>query len=56
MAELFVENLSRFLDGRPLLHPLRFEGMAEEHRQIFLTDPSNNVLEFKQYDDPRLMY
>jgi extradiol dioxygenase family protein len=35
---------------------LRFEGMAEEHRQIFLTDPSNNVLEFKQYDDPRLMY
>jgi uncharacterized protein len=35
---------------------VRFEGMAEEHRQIFLTDPSNNVLEFKQYDDPRLMY
>ena len=35
---------------------VRFEGTAEEHRQIFLTDPSNNVLEFKQYDDPRLMY
>jgi uncharacterized protein len=34
----------------------RFEGTAEEHRQIFLTDPSNNVLEFKQYEDPRLMY
>jgi uncharacterized protein len=35
---------------------VRFAGTAEEHRQIFLTDPSNNVLEFKQYDDPRLMY
>jgi len=35
---------------------VRFEGTAEEHRQIFLTDPSNNVLEFKRYDDPRLMY
>lgn len=35
---------------------LRFEGLAEEHRQIFLTDPSRNVLEFKQYEDPRLMY
>jgi len=35
---------------------VRFAGTAAEHRQIFLTDPSNNVLEFKQYDDPRLMY
>jgi uncharacterized protein len=35
---------------------VRFEGTAEEHSQIFLTDPSNNVLEFKCYDDPRLMY
>jgi uncharacterized protein len=35
---------------------VRFAGTAEEHRQIFLTDPSNNVLEFKHYDDPRLMY
>lgn len=35
---------------------VRFEGTAEEHRQIFLTDPSNNVLEFKCYDDPRLLY
>jgi extradiol dioxygenase family protein len=35
---------------------VRFEGAAEEHRQIFLSDPSNNVLEFKSYDDPRLMY
>ena len=35
---------------------LRFEGTAEQHRTIFLVDPSNNVLEFKQYDDPRLQY
>jgi hypothetical protein len=35
---------------------VRFGGTAEEHRQIFLTDPSNNVLEFKVYDDPRLLY
>jgi extradiol dioxygenase family protein len=34
----------------------RFEGTAEEHRTIFLVDPSNNILEFKQYDDPRLQY
>ncbi|WP_432992680.1 VOC family protein [Dactylosporangium sp. CA-233914] len=34
----------------------RFEGTAEQHRTIFLVDPSNNVLEFKQYDDPRLQY
>lgn len=35
---------------------LRFEGTAEQHRTIFLVDPSNNVLEFKNYDDPRLQY
>jgi extradiol dioxygenase family protein len=35
---------------------LRFEGTAEEHRTIFLVDPSNNVLEFKQYEDPRLQF
>jgi extradiol dioxygenase family protein len=34
----------------------RFEGTAEQHRTVFLVDPSNNVLEFKQYDDPRLQY
>jgi uncharacterized protein len=34
----------------------RFEGTAEEHRTIFLVDPSNNVLEFKQYEDPRLQF
>jgi uncharacterized protein len=35
---------------------VRFEGQAEEHHQVFLADPSSNVLEFKQYEDPRLMY
>jgi extradiol dioxygenase family protein len=35
---------------------LRFEGMTEEHESFVLQDPSNNLLEFKQYADPRMMY
>ena len=35
---------------------LRFEGTAEQHRTLFLADPSNNVIEFKNYDDPRMQY
>lgn len=35
---------------------VRFEGTAEQHRTIFLADPSNNVIEFKNYDDPRLQF
>jgi uncharacterized protein len=34
----------------------RFEGMAEEHRTFVLIDPSGNLLEFKHYRDPRMMY
>jgi uncharacterized protein len=34
----------------------RFEGMAEEHQTFVLLDPSGNLLEFKHYDDPRMMY
>ena len=34
----------------------RFEGMAEEHRTFVLRDPSGNLLEFKHYRDPRMMY
>lgn len=34
----------------------RFEGMAEEHRTFVLADPSGNLLEFKHYRDPRMMY
>ncbi|OHV56935.1 VOC family protein [Pseudofrankia sp. BMG5.36] len=35
---------------------LRFEGLAEEHRTLVLRDPSDNLLEFKHYADPRMMY
>jgi hypothetical protein len=34
----------------------RFEGTVEEHSTLCLLDPSNNVLEFKHYRDPRMMY
>lgn len=35
---------------------LRFQGRIEEHETFFLIDPSNNLLEFKYYNDPRMMY
>jgi extradiol dioxygenase family protein len=35
---------------------LRFEGMVEEHRTFVLIDPAGNLLEFKHYRDPRMMY
>lgn len=35
---------------------VRFKGQAEEHRAFFLKDPSNNLLEFKYYCDPRMVY
>jgi extradiol dioxygenase family protein len=54
------DRLLRLVEHRKLAvlsgPSLRFEGTAEQHRTIFLTDPSNNVLEFKNYDDPRLQY
>jgi uncharacterized protein len=34
----------------------RFEGTAEEHRTFVLLDSSGNLLEFKHYRDPRMMY
>jgi uncharacterized protein len=34
----------------------RFGGTVEEHRTFVLVDPSGNLLEFKQYSDPRMMY
>lgn len=34
----------------------RFDGKREVHQTFFLLDPSNNVLEFKYYDDPEMMY
>jgi len=34
----------------------RFDGTAEVHRTFVLQDPSDNLLEFKHYRDPRMMY
>ncbi len=34
----------------------RFEGLAEVHRTFVLRDPSDNLVEFKHYADPRMMY
>jgi extradiol dioxygenase family protein len=34
----------------------RFEGRIEEHESFMLQDPSGNLLEFKYYVDPRMMY
>jgi hypothetical protein len=34
----------------------RFEGLVEEHSTFVLLDPSNNLVEFKHYLDPRMMY
>lgn len=54
------DRLVRLVEHRklPVLSgpAVRFEGTAEQHRTIFLADPSNNVIEFKNYDDPRLQY
>ncbi len=35
---------------------VRFDGQREAHRTFMLRDPSNNLLEFKHYDDPTMMY
>jgi uncharacterized protein len=34
----------------------RFEATVEEHHTFVLLDPSGNLLEFKHYRDPRMMY
>ncbi len=34
----------------------RFEGLVEVHQTFVLVDPSGNLLEFKHYADPRMMY
>ncbi len=34
----------------------RFEGRVEVHRTFVVCDPANNLLEFKHYDDHRMMY
>jgi extradiol dioxygenase family protein len=35
---------------------LRFAGLVEEHTTLVLRDPSANLLEFKHYADPRMIY
>lgn len=34
----------------------RFQDLVEEHWTFMLIDPSNNLLEFKYYLDPHMMY
>jgi uncharacterized protein len=34
----------------------RFDRRPEEHAAFVLRDPSNNLLEFKYYDNPEMMY
>lgn len=34
----------------------RFRGRREAHSSFMLRDPSNNLLEFKHYPDPEMMY
>jgi extradiol dioxygenase family protein len=34
----------------------RFAGTVEEHTTVVLLDPSQNLLEFKHYVDPRMMH
>lgn len=35
---------------------LRFEGKVEVHETFVLRDPADNLVEFKHYADPRMMY
>lgn len=54
------DNLVRLATVReiPFFHApvLRFEGRIEEHWTLALIDPSFNILEFKHYRDPRMMF
>jgi extradiol dioxygenase family protein len=34
----------------------RFDGQSKGHDTFVLQDPSNNLLEFKHYDNPHMMY
>ena len=46
-----VRGAELFYEPQP-----RFQGMVEEHSTFVLKDPSNNLIEFKHYVDPRMMY
>ncbi len=54
------DRIARLVEQRslPLFRPMatRFEGQVEEHLTLVLRDPSNNLIEFKHYLDPQMMY
>ena len=54
------DNLLKLIEIRqlPVFTPLltRFPKTVEEHSSIVLIDPAYNLLEFKHYIDPRMMY
>ena len=52
LLQLCVQREIKFFD-KPFN---RFKGRVEEHETFFIVDPSNNLLEFKYYHDPRMMY
>lgn len=35
---------------------IRFEGKPEEHQTFFIVDPSNNLIEFKNYVNPEWIF
>ncbi|MEO7194630.1 MAG: VOC family protein [Pseudonocardiaceae bacterium] len=50
-------NRSREYDLPFFVDPFRrFDGRPEGHDAFVLRDPSNNLLEFKHYDNPHMMY
>ena len=46
------------ISGWPLYRDLfvRFSDQPECHRTFFIADPSNNLIEFKHYDEDRFVY
>lgn len=54
------DDLVRLVDirGLPVFAPVsqRFKGRVEEHSTFVLRDPTDNLIEFKHYLDPRMMY
>ena len=50
-------NLARARNLPFFVEPFRrFDGRREGHDAFVLRDPSNNLLEFKYYDDPGMRY
>ena len=57
--ELFDRMLSTIVEQKIQFFRepfIRFKGLREEHRTFFVMDPSNNLLEFKYYCDPGMVY